>query len=1411
MVFQPQYINGGTNTIMRASGQTIPNNRHKPLDYVPSNEQLQQLSSMYFSQGDPAAFAYFQQELLSPRLQQALLDQQTLVNNNSNLNQIPLQQQQQQQQQQQHNNVLLHQSLPPQEPFVDGNHNPSIMVPPQSPTLSSYYFENGWVNHYYDPKRRQYLSSRVEPEFQQRKRQSMDYQYLHSRNNKRPFTNDMLQPPTMLLHNTYLSAAAANAMHAAQVNTTTSQASIIPSLHTPNSSSADEWRESLLQYAHTLYSTSPQNPYLLPLLHSLHDAYPSHLPTLLLLACVYYSYQDYQSSLRYNQLILKYDPNYVEAMSNIGTTLRSIGKTAEAETWWYQAVKLRPGYWDAVENLVGVLCAKPSDDHRKEKDMNPRYKEALAVCEFVEKFFFKNHLPQQPLKSPSQLPVHQLSRLQNLFYAKGNLKYALGDIQGAQRDYEKGLELAFGGIDLMSMCNMIVYACHPHHHSYGASLKENELPLVLLQPDQAIRILHIVFSNSNGILPGLVTLNSNGNATNSAETVSTIQQTNQNTSVLLLTLAKLFQDIMNPSTPALAAIAAVTEHKPTLATLLPLYYLSLALHPSPSTANNLGIILSNISGTIAATAIKIATSQQQTPLTGTMLAMQYYMYGLQLDPRHPHLYTNLGSLLKDMGHLNEAVSMYEKAVEFNPKFDVALANLGNAIKDLGRVQDSVQWYRRAVEVNPNFVDAVCGLVNSLSGVCDWRGRGGVGNEASVDQYGQFFPATGDIHAKSGWIGHVVDIVEKQLDEGSIWGAGILKIVGSNHKTLGETLIERLLETTGNTTSIDQWKSRLAFFSSLDNKKNEGSWLIRLIERIIRRLQHKWYLDAFSSDKSLHSPIDVTSEMVEKYARPLIPSSLACPPVPTVLPFHTFTYPLNARQIRLISHRNALRISHTALTSTWVPHHVYPPPPPPTSRLKIGYVSSDFNNHPLSHLMQSVFGFHDKSKYDVHCYATTSSDNSPYRQKIEREAEHFLDVSSWSNQQIVEKILKDGIHILVNLNGYTKGARNEIFAARPCPVQCSFMGFAGTLGGSWCDYIIADSTVCPPEMVSGQVWRQRHQQTLGGDFEGELDPEQIGDDFVYTEKFIYMPHSYFVNDHKQGFRDDQHHDALVLHNSKANEDMIWAVEEEKRWKMRHEVFPQLPDDVVIFANFNQLYKLEPDTFRIWLRILERVPNSILWLLRFPPAGEQHLRRCANDWVSPQVAQRVIFTDVAPKHIHIHRGRVADLFLDTPECNAHTTAADILWSGTPIVTWPKYIHKMCSRVGASIAMATGFGEEMVVMNAQQYENRAVELAMSLNYTYETSNTGSILRRGHGALMSLRKRLFLTREQSRLFDTLKWTQNLERGYSEAWRRWATAEEFEDMSPSHIHEKSGCIWITDPDDHYQSIPPSTLSSTFV
>lgn len=238
-------------------------------------------------------------------------------------------------------------------------------------------------------------------------------------------------------------------------------------------------------------------------------------------------------------------------------------------------------------------------------------------------------------------------------------------------------------------------------------------------------------------------------------------------------------------------------------------------------------------------------------------------------------------------------------------------------------------------------------------------------------------------------------------------------------------------------------------------------------------------------------------------------------------------------------------------------------------------------------------------------------------------------------------------------------------------------------------------------------------------------------------------------------------------------------------MRKELFPDLPDDVIILGNFNQLYKvcnyssycetntnkylqIEPTTFRTWLRILANVPKAVLWLLRFPDLGEKNLRRTARLWAGEEVASRILFTDVAPKNLHISRARICDLFLDTPECNAHTTAADILWSSTPLLTLPRYEYKMCSRMAASILRGAlprsdeGFeaASELIATDEEQYEEFAVKLASGLRY--DEQGVGS------GRLSELRRLLYENRCHSALFDTKRWVSDLERAYSEAWRRW-------------------------------------------
>ncbi|KAI2064234.1 hypothetical protein LOZ04_006811 [Ophidiomyces ophidiicola] len=1100
--------------------------------------------------------------------------------------------------------------------------------------------------------------------------------------------------------------------------------------------------------------------------------------------CLAYGLGDYPKAMRwYNRIITK-DPSHVEAISNLAATLLALERRDDALEHWFRAIKLRPSYFEAVEHLVGLLCssqrgkdavnviqfveqalrptsngdcfrAKDADD---ESGSESEGRESIvSAVESIDKVALDYHddihsplaFNSYPVKKTADgfgssgyaIPGSDNGRMLALIHAKGNMLYALGDNAGAAAAFEDAILVGAGRTQsIKGLIRKILdaYSDDARHGIPSDSTHRVSRNTVLLFPDRALLTAKLVFPQ-NGQLPGLHFV-PEGMSKKAA--IST-------TSNSLLSLAKIYQDGMSSS-----SASGAPKVTPGVRDILALYYLSLSLQPSPSTANNVGILLASIQTTGSTKTTRIAGESQLpdipgvVPGSGIALALAYYNYGLNLDSKHAHLYTNLGSLLKDIGQLPAAIKMYEQAVQCDSNFDIALANLANAVKDSGRVNDAIGYYRRAVNANPNFAEAVCGLANALNSVCNWTGRGGISMSRGirdrwhVDDQGMLREAK-EMGVDSGWITRVVDIVDKQLKDGEVWGCGVLQTLSI------ERLYQTFAATQENKVVAAKQAALKTILQSWAGKKWEGSRVVRLIERAIRWIAWQWYQDRY---------VRRVEYNLSKYTRPHLPSGLSPPTAPTVLPFHTFTCPLSAKQIRHISQRNGLRISCSTLRSPWLPSTVYRPPAPPNPHLNVGYVSSDFNNHPLAHLMQSVFGLHNPRRVKAFCYATTASDNSVHRQQIEREAPVFRDVSSWSVDRIVEQIVSDGIHILVNLNGYTRGARNEVFAARPAPIHMSFMGFAGSLGAEWCDYILSDQLSIPPETLSPRKRSVRLEDRLF-----EADHAEDTEDWVYGERVVFTRHTFFCCDHRQSAPDAK------------GKRLTWDEEQRNRWEMRKELFPSLPDDAIILGNFNQLYKIEPTTFRSWLRILARLPNAILWLLRFPDLGEQNLRQSAVAWAGEATASRIIFTDVAPKHAHISRARVCDLFLDTPECNAHTTSADILWSGTPLITFPRYKYKMCSRMASSIltsalpqnAAGRDAAAELITSSEEEYENNAIRLGLEMKY--EAGGLG----RASGRLFELRKMLFLNRWESKLFDTKRWVNDVESAYEAVWSKWVDGEE--------------------------------------
>lgn len=655
-------------------------------------------------------------------------------------------------------------------------------------------------------------------------------------------------------------------------------------------------------------------------------------------------------------------------------------------------------------------------------------------------------------------------------------------------------------------------------------------------------------------------------------------------------------------------------------------------------------------------------------LKNHVAAEEAFRKAVNIVPTCSNTIGNLAGALYENRKLDEAIKMYQKALSINPNFPEALNNLGNAFRESRRPHDAITCYTSCIQLQL----------------------------AMLSMIGLPFTAMDELVRQQTYR---LSVSYNNL-------GGILKLIGRTVECITAYEHVAMLQPT-----MPEAHANLA--SAYKDAGRHDEAIISYQKSLALK---PTYRDAFANMVHSLQCVCEWSHRSTLFAKleEDIKEDIESGAFPCVQPFHAMSYPVSADLALNISKRYAEHCFNCAQmlpgTSSLVIKHPLPHPRSSKEKLKVAYVSSDFGNHPLSHLMGSVFGLHSKSgrgKVEAFCYSLSENDGSEFYKRVSEEADHFLDVSSWSAVEIAHKISQDGIHIAVNLNGYTKGARNEIFALRPAPIQISLMGFPATMGADYIDYIVLDKIVCPPS--------SRH---------------------CYSENIVFMPDTYFANDYKQSHRD-------ILEDS----------------KIPTRASIGLPEDKIIYSCANQLYKYDPDTFAAWCRILRRVPNSVLWLLRFPPAGEARIRAAAA--MHGIDSNQIIFTDVASKSLHIARSGLADVFLDTPMCNAHTTGCDVLWGGCPIVTLP--LERMASRVAASLCHATGLGDAMVVNSLEEYENRAVELGLD-----------------RAKRLALRQALREARTHCPLFDTEKYVDNLEKAYCKMWDIYIQGNRPHDFSVS-------------------------------
>jgi protein O-GlcNAc transferase len=369
---------------------------------------------------------------------------------------------------------------------------------------------------------------------------------------------------------------------------------------------------------------------------------------------------------------------------------------------------------------------------------------------------------------------------------------------------------------------------------------------------------------------------------------------------------------------------------------------------------------------------------------------------------------------------------------------------------------------------------------------------------------------------------------------------------------------------------------------------------------------------------------------------------------------------------------------------------YPPPGRPLwsgerydhDRIRVAYVSGDLGDHALSCLLAGVFEQHDRGRFEINAISLRPPRHSDLGRRVYAAFDRFIDVSERSNRDAAQLMRDLEIDIAVDLAGHTGGARMEIFSHRPAPIQAAYLGFPATTGTACTDYLIADEFLIPAEKAR-----------------------------FYSEKIVYLPHCFQANDDRRTISD--------CVPSRADE--------------------CLPEETFVFCSFNAGYKISPRFFDIWMRLLQRVPDGVLWLVGDDLAIRNNLRHEARERGVDD--QRLIFARRLPYDEHLARLQLADLFLDTLPFNAGTTASDSLWAGLPLLTCAG--DALAARMAGSLLKAVDL-PELITHSAEEYESRAYYLA-----SHRTE------------LRALRDRLARNRHASPLFDTRLFTRHLETAY--------------------------------------------------
>ncbi len=638
-------------------------------------------------------------------------------------------------------------------------------------------------------------------------------------------------------------------------------------------------------------------------------------------------------------------------------------------------------------------------------------------------------------------------------------------------------------------------------------------------------------------------------------------------------------------------------------------------------------------------------------------AVNIYHKLLAVDATYPKAYSNLGMIFKLQGDLQKAEEYYQKALNIDPTLVPVYSNLANIYRMKGELAKAEEFCNKAIHFDPGFADAY----NILGAVLQIQGK----NDQAIKNYRRAIKlAPGFIDAYSN--------------------------LGTALQAIGH--LDESIACYRKATELD-WEDPNPYYNLGNILKNNGD-----VRKATDAYEMAIKLEPDFSD-AYNQLIDIARQCclwrkLREYSKKLDQLTLASVSQHIIYGETPFTAIVGhddpERNVRIAKRwssmiaASAKNAPFSFKTFTLSKHR----------RLRIGYVSGNFTDHPVGHLIKNMFSCHDRKKFKIYGYSFGEGDTKGYRKAVKEGCDTFYDIDTQSFDATARQIYHDKIDILVDLMGYTDGARFEIFARHPAPIQVAYLGFPGSTGADFIDYQIVDRVLVPPDQVHN-----------------------------YSEKLIFMPDCYQVNDRTQ-------------------------IISRKQFK-RSDV--GLPEDAFVFASFNKVSKITPEMFRSWVRILHAVPKSVLWLPQSILDAEANIKKEAKKkGLHPE---RIIFAKNLSLEEHLKRLTLADLMLDTHPYSGGATTSHALRMGVPVVTvaGKSYIARMSASLLTSVGLS-----ELITPSFVTYEQLAIKLATD-----------------HQRLKEIKNKLKKNLKTTTLFNTEQFVTNLEEAYIKIWNHYISGSK--------------------------------------